>query len=113
MPYSEFPSRRSNRLRILQARARHAACTALFLFLLSLQSHAQDPQILWSFDTRDASFGQTAAGDIDGDGKLELVFGCYRNDSSVYALNAEDGSLLWKFNAATSNGDGCNDTAPV
>jgi outer membrane protein assembly factor BamB len=73
---------------------------------------AQTPPILWRFDTRDASFGQTAAGDIDGDGRLELVFGCYRNDSCVYALNAEDGSLLWKFNT-TDMQEGCNDVAPL
>jgi outer membrane protein assembly factor BamB len=74
---------------------------------------AQSPRILWFFDTRDASFGQTAAGDIDGDGKLELVFGCYRNDSSVYALNAEDGSLLWKYNTHAPGYEGCNDVAPI
>lgn len=84
----------------------------LLLFLV-LNAQAQDPVQLWSFDTRDASFGQTAAGDIDGDGKLELVFGCYRNDSSIYALNAEDGSLLWKFNAAKPGRDGCNDVATL
>ncbi len=92
---------------------RCAACMGLLLLLLPPRSSGQTPQFLWGFDTRDASFGQSAAGDIDDDGKYELVFGCYRNDSSVYALNAEDGSLLWKFNAATAGGDGCNDTAPL
>jgi outer membrane protein assembly factor BamB len=74
---------------------------------------AQTPRINWWFDTHDSSFGQTAAGDIDGDGKLELVFGCYRNDSCVYALNAEDGSLLWKYNTHSPGAEGCNDVAPV
>jgi len=77
------------------------------------QLRAQDPEIKWWFDTYDASFGQTAAADIDHDGFLELVFGCYRNDSSVYALNAEDGSLLWKYNTASPGVEGCNDVAPV
>ena len=54
------------------------------------------------------SYGNACAGDIDKDGKLEIVFGCYRNDSCVYALNAEDGSLLWKYNTG-----GCNDAAPL
>jgi len=76
-------------------------------------TNAQTPSFLWSFDTKDASFGQTAAGDIDGDGKLELVFGCYRNDSSVYALNAEDGSLLWKYSTRWPGAHGCNDVAPL
>ena len=71
----------------------------IYLFLLISiglyqNLHAQVPQIKWWFDVYDSSFGQSAAGDIDKDGKLEIVFGCYRNDSSVYALNGEDGSLL-------------------
>ncbi len=91
-----------------------ALCTLLFCtFPSPVQLTAQTPNVLWSFDTHDASFGQTAAGDIDGDGKLELVFGCYRNDSTIYALNAEDGSLLWKHHTAAPAGQGCNDVAPV
>ncbi len=84
-----------------------------FLLCLSLcKIGVAQPTINWRFDTRDASFGQAAAGDIDGDGKMEFVFGCYRNDSCVYALNAENGSLLWKFNAA-GVAEGCNDAAPL
>lgn len=91
-----------------------ALCTLLFCtFLPDIPLSAQTPSISWSFDTQDASFGQSAAGDIDGDGKLELVFGCYRNDSTIYALNAEDGSLLWKHHTAAPAGQGCNDVAPV
>lgn len=85
----------------------------LLLLFLPMVLAGQAPTVSWSFDTRDASFGQSAAGDIDGDGRLELVFGCYRNDSSVYALNAEDGSLLWKVNTHAPGGDGCNDVAPL
>ncbi|MEO6833798.1 MAG: FG-GAP-like repeat-containing protein [Chitinophagaceae bacterium] len=86
----------------------------LFLLLLTFFYNASfaQPSIMWSFNTKDASFGQSAAGDIDGDGKLEIVFGCYRNDSSIYALNAENGTLLWKFNAA-GVAEGCNDVAPI
>ncbi len=80
----------------------------LFTICLSAQ-----PTIKWWFDTKDASAGQSAAGDIDNDGKLELVFGCYRNDSCVYALNSENGSLLWKYNTRTANGEGCNDVASL
>ncbi len=76
-------------------------------------SHAQFPQIKWWFDMHDSSFGQSAAADIDNDGKLEVVFGCYRNDSSVYALNAEDGTLLWKYNTHPTGAEGCNDVAPI
>lgn len=85
----------------------------IYFLLLSLIATSQTPEIMWSFDTHDASFGQSAAGDIDGDGLLELVFGCYRNDSCVYALNAEDGSLLWKVNTRYPGYEGCNDVAPL
>ena len=74
---------------------------------------AQTPTVKWWYNTNDASFGQSASGDIDGDGKPEVVFGCYRNDSSVYALNAEDGSLLWKYNTHPAGAEGCNDVAPI
>lgn len=82
------------------------------VFLLLQMPASAQPAIKWSFNTKDASFGQSAAADIDGDGKLEIVFGCYRNDSMIYALNAENGSLLWKFNARGS-AEGCNDVAPL
>lgn len=84
----------------------------LFLLLLASTISYAQPTIKWSFNTKDNAFGQSAAGDIDGDGKLEVVFGCYRNDGYIYALNAENGTLLWKFNAAGS-AEGCNDVAPV
>jgi outer membrane protein assembly factor BamB len=85
--------------------------TSFLLFISCLIAQAQVPQIKWWFDVLDSSFGQSAAGDIDKDGKLEIVFGCYRNDSSIYALNAENGSLLWKYNAKSGNAEGCNDVA--
>lgn len=75
--------------------------------LIPLISSAQ-PQVKWYYDVNDASFGNAAMGDIDKDNKLEIVFSTYRNDSTVYALNAEDGSLLWKRNTG-----GCNDVAPI
>jgi outer membrane protein assembly factor BamB len=86
---------------------------AFICIFSSFQADGQVPTIKWWYDTHDSSFGQSAAEDIDGDGKLEVVFGCYRNDSSVYALNAEDGSLLWKYNASPIGGHGCNDVAPL
>ena len=69
---------------------------------------AQIPSVLWHFDTHDMSFGNAAMADLDNDGKPEIVFSCYWNDSFIYVLNAEDGSLLWKHNMG-----GCNDAAPV
>ncbi|MCF8371921.1 MAG: PQQ-binding-like beta-propeller repeat protein [Bacteroidales bacterium] len=85
--------------------------STLFLsvfFLLSISLSAQVPQIKWWYDVHDSSFGNSAMADIDFDGKLEIVFSCYRSDSTIYAINAEDGSLLWKYNTG-----GCNDVAPI
>src|SRR6187399_723991 len=75
--------------------------------LLPLFATAQ-PSVLWSFATKDASFGQAAAADLDGDGKAEIVFSSYWNDSNVYVLNAQTGALKWKKNLG-----GCNDAAPL
>jgi len=80
----------------------------IIILVQSVEVYCQVPQIKWWYDVKDMSYGNACAGDIDKDGKLEIVFGCYRNDSCVYALNAEDGTLLWKYNTG-----GCNDAAPV
>lgn len=86
-----------------------------YLFFILLQigqySYAQTPTITWWYDVLDSSFGQSAAGDIDKDGRMEIVFGCYRNDSCIYALNSETGTLQWKYNAKTNLAEGCNDVA--
>ena len=79
-----------------------------FLLFFSDNAIAQTPSVLWHFDTKDKSFGQAAIADLDNDGKPEIVFSCYMNDSCIYVLNAEDGSLLWKKNMG-----GCNDAAPI
>lgn len=83
----------------------------MFLCGITCISNAQSPTIKWWCDVLDSSFGQSAAGDIDKDGKMEIVFGCYRNDSCIYALNAENGTLQWKYNAKTNLAEGCNDVA--
>ncbi len=87
--------------------------TLFTVFAISFSVNAQTPSVKWWYNTNDASFGQSAAGDIDGDGLLEVVFGCYRNDSLVYALNADDGTLLWKYNTHPAGAEGCNDVAPA
>jgi len=86
----------------------------LLTFSLILKSYVTSAQeILWWFDLKDSAFGQACASDIDSDGTNEIVFGCYRNDSCVYALNSENGTLLWKYNTSTGNAEGCNDVAPI
>jgi outer membrane protein assembly factor BamB len=66
------------------------------------------PNILWWYDLYAPCFGSAATEDIDNDGNLEIVFGTYFNDEHIYALNADDGSLLWSYNTG-----GCNDASPV
>ena len=41
--------------------------------------------ILWHHDLLAPSFGSAAVGDIDGDGKLEIVFGTYFHDEHIYS----------------------------
>lgn len=69
---------------------------------------ASPPEVLWSFDLKSVSFGNSCADDIDSDGKLEIVFSTYFQDESIYALNAEDGSVLWSYKT-----NGANDAAPI
>jgi len=73
-----------------------------------LSLNCQKPNIVWQYDLKSVCFGHSCAGDIDGDGKLEIVFSTYFNDEAIYALNAEDGTLLWKYIT-----NGCNDAAPL
>ncbi len=65
-------------------------------------------QILWWVDLAAPSFGSSAVGDLDRDGKPEIVFGTYFNGERVHALNAEDGSTLWSYPT-----NGCNDASPL
>jgi outer membrane protein assembly factor BamB len=80
---------------------------ALFL-IASSNGMAEYPEILWWYDLDAPSFGSSAVGDIDNDGKLEIVFGTYFNDEHIYAINADSGTILWTYNTG-----GCNDASPA
>ena len=80
------------------------------LLFFSVQIHAQSMK--WHYNLKDVSFGQTTAKDVDGDGFLELIFSTYWNDSNVYCLNAENGTLKWKHLQKGPAG-GCNDAGPL
>ncbi len=66
------------------------------------------PSVKWSYDVGAPAFGSAAAADLDGDGKLEIVFTTYTNDGKVHCLNSEDGSVLWTYDIG-----GCGDVAPI
>ncbi len=77
----------------------------LFCSLVSSQAFPEDvttdspisPKVLWTVETKSDSKGSAAVADIDGDQKLEIVFGTYFNDRHVYAVAAADGRVKWKF----------------
>ena len=48
----------------------------------------------------DKAFGSPALGDIDGDGKQEVIVGSYNRN--IYALNGENGSFLWSYTTGGS-----------
>lgn len=71
----------------------------LCFFLVSMVALAQDAPTkpLWQLELASASYGGGAIGDLANDGNLVLVFGTYFNDEHLYAVQAKDGKVLWKF----------------
>ena len=50
--------------------------------------------LLWRYETSDFPYSSPVLGDINGDGRLEVMIGdC---DGYIHYLNGEDGALLWK-----------------
>jgi outer membrane protein assembly factor BamB len=49
----------------------------------------------WSFRTHNKVWSSPAVGDINNDGKLEIVIGSL--DNNIYAINGEDGDELWRY----------------
>lgn len=50
---------------------------------------------LWTFDIFAFSNSSPALADLDGDGQLEVVFGSA--NEALFAVNGEDGSILWSY----------------
>lgn len=84
----------------------------LNLYWVSVSFSQTVPSLVWTFDTRSASYGMSACEDLNEDGIPDIVFGCYRNDGRIYALDGKDGSLIWSYDATVPGTDqGCNDVA--
>lgn len=56
----------------------------------------QAGQLLWKLDMTSDLKGSGSLADLDGDGKLELVFGSYFNDQHVYCVEAATGKVRWR-----------------
>ncbi len=66
-------------------------------------------KLIWSFNSWGATNGGTQTGSwsppalaYDTNGRPLLVFGTSQPDSSVYALDARTGSLVWRYNTSTT-----------
>ena len=57
--------------------------------------NGEDGSLLWSYDSEDWQVYPLLTGDLDKDGKEEVVVA---DAYKIYALNGEDGSLLWSYN---------------
>ncbi|MEO0146874.1 MAG: PQQ-binding-like beta-propeller repeat protein [candidate division WOR-3 bacterium] len=55
----------------------------------------EDGSVKWSFQADNFIYSSPVAGNLLGDGTLEVVFGC--NDGKVYCLDGKDGLALWTY----------------
>lgn len=55
------------------------------------------PEPMWQLDLGSASYGGGALGDLEGNGRLSIVFGTYFNDEKLYCLDARTGKPRWTF----------------
>jgi hypothetical protein len=74
-------------------------CLLAMLMPVDVRSQAFQPRLqlrlLWQYDLAGPSFGGGAYGILGG--KPAIVFGTYYSDEHPYALDAQNGTLLWKF----------------
>lgn len=75
-------------------RKEHATIEFLLLEEAPEKSSTRGP-VLWQMDMKSDLKGSGALGDIDGDGKLEMVFGSYYGEQHVFCLDAASGEKRW------------------
>jgi len=63
--------------------------------------NGNDGSVQW-FDTTYGGFGMPLIEDINGDGTQEIIF-ADNYDSTLHALNGEDGSVLWGYKMSCDN----------
>ncbi len=64
------------------------------------------PAKLWDMPLKGAAFGSAATGDLDGDGKPEIVFGTYFGESRTYCVDGATGKVKWFFEVKRGPIDG-------
>ncbi|MCB9831091.1 MAG: PQQ-binding-like beta-propeller repeat protein [Planctomycetes bacterium] len=64
--------------------------------LLVAQAPPDRKELLWTVDLKAPSFGSGAVADLDGDGKPELLFGCYYGDETLRCLEGASGKTLFQ-----------------
>lgn len=59
------------------------------------QGRIGEPSVLWTYPIKENLFSSPAIADVDLDGLPEVVIGS--GVDTLYALNGEDGSVLWRY----------------
>ncbi|MBX3461212.1 MAG: VCBS repeat-containing protein [Planctomycetes bacterium] len=60
------------------------------------QPRAGTQGVLWTLALKSDQKGSAHVADLDGDGKLEIVFGTYFNEEHLFCVDAATGAIKWK-----------------